>query len=247
MMKLDDDYLGLTAGIAHEVKSDSYRLLELSSGNAHLEVGSGSGHDSVALAERFPDCRIMGIDLYADIVKVANERAAEMGLANVTHLTGDAAQYEFEAPFDSMRAERVFQHLQDEEIAKLVNHLAGYAKAGSIFCLVGIDWETLSVTVPPRHRKTFRMMKDHLIEISNVNFVYSAMQAFDNAGYDLEYTDTYDFRVNDFQLAFTVFNLANIADHLALDSERMRAMREDFQDGKHYFTVGGCTLSFRKR
>ena len=247
MMKLDDDYLDLTASIAHKVKSDSYQLLELSAGSTHLEVGSGSGHDSIALAERFPDCRITGIDLYQDIVKVANDRAAEMGLDNVTHLTGDAAQYDFQTPFDSMRAERVFQHLKDDEINGLVTHLSGYAKPGSVFCLVGIDWETLSATVPPRHRETFRMMKDHLIEISNVNFVYSAMQAFDQAGYDLEYTDTYDFRVNDFKLAFTVFNLANIADHLALDSERMRAIREDFQDGKHYFSVGGCTLLFRKR
>lgn len=247
MMKLDDEYLALTARIVGEAKTNSYRLLALEPGKRHLEVGSGSGYDSIALAENYPGSDITGIDLFGDIVGVANDRARELGLKNVTHVAGDAARYDFEDAFDSMRAERVFQHLNDTEIDTLVGHLSAFTKPDGVFCVVGVDWETLTATIPPRHRETFRMMKDHLIEISNTHFVHSAIQAFEANGYGLEYTDTYDFRASDFGVAFTVINLENIADHLALDSERMQAMRADFVDGKHYFAVGGCTLLFRKR
>lgn len=246
MMKLDDEYLALAASIAHEVKTASYRLLELRPEGRHLEVGSGTGYDSIALAERHPDSRITGIDLYKDIVEVANTRASEMGLGNVTHIAGDAADHAFSEPFDSMRAERVFQHLQDEEIDALVGHLAGYTRSGGVFCLVGVDWESLTATIPPSHRETFLMMKNYLVDVSNINFVYTAIRSFEANGYVLENTDNYNFPVKDFRAAFTIFNLENIADHLALDSDRMRAMRADFEDGKHFFCVGGCTLLFRK-
>lgn len=247
MMKLDDDYLALTASVAQEVKTDSYRLLELKPGGRHLEVGSGTGYDSIALAERHPDCHITGIDLYKDIVELANERAVGLGLENVQHIDGNAAEHDFQEPFDSMRAERVFQHLEDREIHALVAHLARYTRVGGVFCLVGVDWDTLTATIPPHHRETFLMMKGYLINVSNIHFIHTAIAAFEDSGFELEHTDTYDYWVSDFRASFTIFNLENIADHLALDSDRMQAMRADFVDGKHYFAVGGCTLLFRKR
>ena len=83
-----------------------------------------------------------------------------------------------------MRAERVFQHLNDAEIVALVERLATLAEQGCVFSLVGIDWETLTCTIPNRHRDMFRTLKQFLIDVSNVNFVYTAIAAFETNSFE---------------------------------------------------------------
>ena len=77
MMKLNDEYLALTAKLTHDVKIASYNQLNLRPGSRHLEIGSGNGHDTTALAQLNPESQILGIDLNDDIVQVANQRVRE--------------------------------------------------------------------------------------------------------------------------------------------------------------------------
>src|SRR5688572_27187656 len=179
MMKLNDEYLALTAKLAHDIKTASYLQLKLRPGSRHLEIGSGNGHDTIALAELNPASSILGIDLNDDIVQVANQRVRDKGLTNVTHVTGDATFYPFNGKFHSMRAERVFQHLKDAEIVALVKRLATLAEQDCVFSLAGIDWETLTCTIPAKHRDMFRTIKQFLIDGSNINFVHTAIAAFE--------------------------------------------------------------------
>jgi len=244
MMKLNDEYLALTARLTHDIKTASYALLGLGTGARHLEIGSGNGHDSIALAELYPDAHITGIDLNPDIVTVANRRVKEKGLRNIEHLTGDATATVFAGKFASMRAERVFQHLQDEQIHALVRHMAGYAGPRCVFLVVGVDWETLTCTVAKKHRETFRLIKQFLIDVSNITCVHTAITAFENNGFQTGDIDTYCITTGSFKIAMTAFNLENIARELALDSDRFTSMQADFRDGKHYFSVGGSTAPF---
>lgn len=246
MMKLDDHYLAHTARIAREIKQASYALLGLNSGSRHLEVGCGSGQDTLALAAQFPDSEILGIDLFQDIVDVAEGKAREQGLSNLHHLCGDAATTVYAQRFHAMRAERVFQHLTDVQIMALVAHLAEYTESQGVFCLVSVDWDTLTATLPARHRDTFLAIKDRLLSVSNMQALHTAMEAFRGHGYTLESTQTYDYRVADFTAAFTAFNLTALGEDLSLDSEALQAMKQDFRDGEHYIAVGGSTLLFRK-
>jgi cyclopropane fatty-acyl-phospholipid synthase-like methyltransferase len=244
MMKLNDEYLALTAKLTHDVKIASYAQLNLRPGSRHLEIGSGNGHDTTALAELNPESHILGIDLNDDIVQVANQRVREKGLKNLTHVTGDAAVYPFASKFHSMRAERVFQHLKDHEIDALVKRMSSVAEENCIFSVVGIDWETLTCTIPARHRDLFRTFKQFLIDVSNVNFVHTAIASFEANDFATGDIVINNLTTNNFNVAITTMNLENIASHLAIDSERFQAMRSDFIDGKHYFSVSGCTAPF---
>lgn len=244
MMKLNDEYLALTASLTRDIKLASYAQLGLADGSRHLEVGSGNGHDSIALAEAFPQACITGIDLNPDIVAVANARVHDKGLTNISHLCGDASTTDFEGAFGSMRAERVFQHLQDAQIHALVAHLANHAAAGCVFSMVGIDWETLTCTVGKKHRETFRLIKQFLIDVSNITFVHTAIEAFEANGFSTGAIDTYCITTGSFESAMTAFNLEAIATQLAMDSERLASLRADFLEGRHYFSVGGCTAPF---
>ncbi len=244
MMKLDDDYLAFTAKMAHDIKNASYAQLNIQPGSRHLEIGSGNGHDSIALAELYPDSHVTGIDLNLDIVQVANQRVAEKGLRNVTHLTGDATHYLFEKKFNSMRAERVFQHLNDDEIHALVVSAARCAEPGCVSSVVGIDWETLTCTIGKKHLHTFRTIKQFLMDMSNITFLHTAIDAFEQNGFSTGNIEIYNVTTSSFDAAIKTFNLDYVASHLALDDNQFEAMRADFLDGKHYFSVGGSTAPF---
>jgi tRNA G46 methylase TrmB len=104
MMKLNDEYLALTAKLTHDVKIASYAQLNLRPGSRHLEIGSGNGHDTTALAELNPESHILGIDLNDDIVQVANQRVREKGLKNLTHVTGCSVSFCKQVSFNARRA-----------------------------------------------------------------------------------------------------------------------------------------------
>ena len=63
------------------------------SGSVIIELGSGAGVASLCLAARIPGARITGIEIDADLVRLANENAARNAVADrVSFITADAAQ-----------------------------------------------------------------------------------------------------------------------------------------------------------
>lgn len=56
----------------------------LSHGGRLLDVGCGSGYLAARLCQRFPDVEVVGIDLDADAIERARDRAAERGVADRT-------------------------------------------------------------------------------------------------------------------------------------------------------------------
>ena len=244
MMKLSDEYLALTAKLAHDVKIASYAQLRMRPGSRHLEIGSGNGHDTTALAAMYPQSQVLGIDLNDDIVKVANQRVTEKGVKNLTHVTGDATVYPFTSKFHSMRAERVFQHLKDNEIHALVARMATVAEPGCVFSLVGIDWETLTCTIPAQHREMFRTIKQFLIDISNITSIHTAIAAFEANGFATGDIAINTFTTTNFNVAIMVLNLENIARELAIETRHFEGLRNSFHDGKHSFSFSGCTAPF---
>lgn len=58
-----------------------------------VDVGCGAGELSLALARARPDGTITGVDISADLVAVARERAADADLANLSFAVADAASW----------------------------------------------------------------------------------------------------------------------------------------------------------
>ena len=77
-----------------------------------LDVGSGSGALTFALAERKPQCHVIGIDLSKDYVAYANSK--NLFPDRVSFETGDAQQLRFEdSSFDASLSLLVFNFIPD--------------------------------------------------------------------------------------------------------------------------------------
>jgi tRNA1Val (adenine37-N6)-methyltransferase len=71
------------------------------SGDSVLELGSGAGVASLCLAARVPGCRIMGVEIDAALVALANANAKANGMADsVRFVAGDARSFSAADRFD---------------------------------------------------------------------------------------------------------------------------------------------------
>ena len=61
-----------------------------------LDLATGTGEPAISLAERVgPDGHVSGVDLSADLLPIAEKRAQERGLANISFHQGDAHELPF--------------------------------------------------------------------------------------------------------------------------------------------------------
>jgi demethylmenaquinone methyltransferase/2-methoxy-6-polyprenyl-1,4-benzoquinol methylase len=65
-----------------------------------LEQASGTGILTCKLARRFPDCRIIGVDLHEGYVAIARQKAHDQKLHNVEFILGRAEEVVLHGPFD---------------------------------------------------------------------------------------------------------------------------------------------------
>jgi SAM-dependent methyltransferase len=120
------------------------RLLRVGRGDAVLEAGSGLGDDAVELARVVgPSGHVVGVDLSADLVALAERRAARAGVA-VEFRVADATALPFrDATFDGVRVERTLQWVPD--VGAAVAELARVARPGGRVVAAEPDWGSLAV------------------------------------------------------------------------------------------------------
>ena len=62
-------------------------------GTQVLDLGCGAGEISLAVARGRPEARVTGIDISADLIAAASQRAAELGVGRVRFRHADAAEF----------------------------------------------------------------------------------------------------------------------------------------------------------
>jgi SAM-dependent methyltransferase len=142
---VDSNYLQAAAELLAPVKERSYAVMNIRPGQHVLDVGCGSGIDTLILAQQVGDRgRVVGVDYDAAMVGAANRRAAEAGVGDrVTHRQADATALPFEeATFDAVRSERLFQHLHNPTAA--LAEMVRVTKPGGHVVVADTDWGTLS-------------------------------------------------------------------------------------------------------
>jgi ubiquinone/menaquinone biosynthesis C-methylase UbiE len=72
----------------------------LTEGASLADLGCGQGHALLILAAEFPNSTFRGFDFSAESVAVANTRAEQRGLTNVSFHEADAAAFTTDEPFD---------------------------------------------------------------------------------------------------------------------------------------------------
>src|SRR5438270_3787680 len=102
--------------VAGAVPQRFYDGLHLREGAHVLDVGCGTGDDVRMLAELVgPHGRVDGVDVSAAMVRTARERGLP---ENARVQQAEAGELPFEdETFDAVRAERVFQHLTQPDVA----------------------------------------------------------------------------------------------------------------------------------
>ena len=100
------------AGVANP-----WQLGRLDPGERVLDLGSGAGTDSLVAAQMVGEQgRVTGIDMTPEMLTKARAAAAEMGLANVEFVEGDAEQLPFEdESFDVIISNGVIDLIPDKD------------------------------------------------------------------------------------------------------------------------------------
>ena len=91
-----------------------------------LEIGSGAGDVAFMLAKLVgPTGQVIGVDVNADILDTARQRATDAGMQNVEFIAGDARSLTFTEKFDAIVGRFVLMYMADpgEAFAKLITHL----------------------------------------------------------------------------------------------------------------------------
>ena len=91
-----------------------------------LEIGSGAGDVALTIAELVgPTGRVVGVDVNAEILDTARQRATDAGTRNVEFIAGDARTLEFSGKFDAIVGRFVLMYMADprEAFVKLITHL----------------------------------------------------------------------------------------------------------------------------
>jgi ubiquinone/menaquinone biosynthesis C-methylase UbiE len=198
-------------------KEQTYALLELHPGDRVIEVGCGAGDDVLAMA-RFvgPSGRVVGVDASETMIEESRRRSSCLGLP-VEFITGDAHRLDFaDGSFDSARADRVFQHLEDPE--KALAELIRVTKPGRRIVVIDPDWGALLVDGPDR--ETTKAVLDEIVaSIRNPWMGRQLLGLFQRAGLADVTPIVRATLIPDFPLADHVFHLSETVNRLRTDGK----------------------------
>jgi len=98
-----------------------------------LDAGSGPGVFSFELGRRFPDARVLGIDLLESAIKVCRKIADRSKAANVVFLKKDIQSLEEKNIFDLILCVDILEHVEDD--LRVLSALFDAASPGGVLVL----------------------------------------------------------------------------------------------------------------
>ncbi|MEJ2446017.1 MAG: class I SAM-dependent methyltransferase [Exilibacterium sp.] len=104
-------------------------------GKKILEAGCGSGHRLVAVARRYPNAKVLGIDISRTSLKVARDLAKKYNVTNIEFREENLLNFDLGEKFDFIICAGVIHHTENPaaSLENVCNHLS---KSGSIFIWV---------------------------------------------------------------------------------------------------------------
>jgi ubiquinone/menaquinone biosynthesis C-methylase UbiE len=177
------DYLARLAKRLAGLRREDYPVLGLQAGSALLDVGCGAGEVCVELASVVgPRGRVAGIDPSEAMIDTARRNAAVANVQVDLHV-GSAYSLPFpDETFDAVRAERVFQHLEDPMAA--LREMMRVAKRGGRIVIFDPDHTQTGMALDtPEERRVFdASVRAHDRLVTNARSGTSLKPLFTKAG-----------------------------------------------------------------
>ena len=96
-----------------------------------LDLGTGTGCIALALARRFPEAEVIGVDISDDALALARENAVLNGIDNVRFMKGDILQLDIEGKFDIIISNPPY--ITPGEAAEMRRNVMDYEPHGALF------------------------------------------------------------------------------------------------------------------
>lgn len=163
---VDPEYLQSIGNFLGKLKKRTYECMQIKAGDKVLDVGCGSGIDTIALSQIVgPTGQVFGVDHDNNMIAESERYAVKEGVSVwVKHKLADATSLPFDAGyFDSCRSERLFQHLPKPVLA--LQEMARVTKIGGTIVALDTDWGTMShdTAEVDVERRLFRFFTEHML------------------------------------------------------------------------------------
>jgi demethylmenaquinone methyltransferase / 2-methoxy-6-polyprenyl-1,4-benzoquinol methylase len=105
----------MTAGLDRRWRAFAARQMALGADQVALDIGTGTGDLAIAVARRWPEARVIGVDFTPEMLTHGREKLARLGLADRIELRqGDGARLAFPSDtFDACCSAFVARNLAD--------------------------------------------------------------------------------------------------------------------------------------
>ncbi len=126
----DDVVRVTTLGNDHKWKKKI--LAHLSSPTRVLDLACGTGIVTFAIRDQFPQCELVGVDLTADYLEIAQQRAKATGHSNLTFVHSAAEHFTDDVPFDAIVSSYLAKYA---DIETLTANAAAMLQPGGILLM----------------------------------------------------------------------------------------------------------------
>ncbi|MFQ5794641.1 MAG: class I SAM-dependent methyltransferase [Candidatus Bipolaricaulia bacterium] len=88
-----------------------------------VDLAAGTGILTFAIARRFPDCHVIGVELRAEYLDIARARAARERMANVEFILGRAEEVRLPDPVDAITSSYLAKYADLPRLARTMHEM----------------------------------------------------------------------------------------------------------------------------
>jgi demethylmenaquinone methyltransferase/2-methoxy-6-polyprenyl-1,4-benzoquinol methylase len=97
-----------------------------------LDLACGTGISTLAIANRYPNCHIIGVELRQEYLDIARQKVQKLGLKNIELMLGRAEDYYSEKSFDCISSSYLAKYA---DLKKLIHSSKAMLKDGGLLLI----------------------------------------------------------------------------------------------------------------
>lgn len=131
--------------LAWQIELDEFISLNQSS-NKILDLGSGHGDETIYLASKLTNAKVIGVDFSEKMINIAQSKNS-----NVEFIIHDIVDYRPELKINAIWSRASFHHLNDEELNKLFQNIKNFSSLNFIIGMVNKYGNTEEIEVKQKY------------------------------------------------------------------------------------------------